>query len=102
MAERTRVVQVSDCHLAADSAAQYRGRNADEGLSRLRPAIRAFRPDLIVLTGDLSEDASEASYLRLIDWACEFATEVAWLPGNHDDRAVMAPWFDSAGFTAGP
>lgn len=97
-----RLVQVSDCHLAASPEASYRGLNADEGLARLAPAISAFGPDWLVLTGDLSEDASDASYRRMVDWACRFDAEVAWLPGNHDDRSVMAPWFASAGFEAGP
>ncbi|MDT8437691.1 MAG: metallophosphoesterase [Wenzhouxiangellaceae bacterium] len=101
-AETIRLVQVSDCHLAADPAADYRGQNADANLARLSPAIEAFAPDVLVLTGDLSEDASIASYQRIVAWAGAFRQRVLWLPGNHDDRAVMAPLFDRAGFEAGP
>jgi len=97
-----RLVQVSDCHLAADPATPYRGRSADDGLAALAPAVRAFAPDRIVLSGDLSEDASPESYARIVQWSNAFGCPVAWIPGNHDDRAVMAPIFDSAGFDAGP
>lgn len=100
MAER--VLQVSDCHLSADPGADYRGTNADRNLQRLAPAVRAFGPDLLVLTGDLSEDASPGSYRRIADWALQFSCPVAWLPGNHDDRSIMEPLFESQGFSAGP
>jgi Icc protein len=98
----TRVVQVSDCHLAADPDAIYRGGSADAGLQALAPVVERFAPDWIVLTGDLSEDASPASYRRIIEWTQRFSCRVAWLPGNHDDRAVMAGPFAEAGFEAGP
>nr|WP_277347544.1 metallophosphoesterase [Wenzhouxiangella sp. XN79A] len=95
-------MQVSDCHLAADPDARYRDQSADRNLAALTPAVRAFAPDWLVLSGDLSEDASPASYARLIDWAVQFGSQVAWLPGNHDDRSVMEPLFTAAGFEAGP
>lgn len=97
-----RLVQVTDCHLSADPDAAYRDRSPDAGLARLAPAVRAFAPDWLVLTGDLSEDASTESYRRIVAWASEFGVPVAWLPGNHDDRRVMAPIFDAAGFESGP
>lgn len=97
-----RLVQVSDCHLPEDARTPFRGVNADANLARLEPAVRAFSPDALVLTGDLSEDASTASYQRLADWAASFEVPVAWLPGNHDDLDRMRPVFDAAGFFGGP
>lgn len=97
-----RLVQVSDCHLPADPATPYRGSNADAGLAALAPAVAAFGPDRVVLTGDLSEDASAASYARIVEWSRAFGCPVAWIPGNHDNRSVMAPIFAAAGFDAGP
>lgn len=97
-----RLLQVSDCHLAARPAQSYRGLDPDANLAALAGAVRGWAPDWLVLTGDLSEDASASSYARMRDWALQFGCAVAWLPGNHDDRAVMAPVFDAAGFVAGP
>ena len=102
MASSVRLLQVSDCHLAADPEARYREQSADRNLAALSAVVDRFAPDWLVLTGDLSEDASPDSYVRIIDWAGRFACRVAWLPGNHDDRAVMAPLFSAAGFEAGP
>lgn len=98
----TRVLQISDSHLAAREGQLYRGQDADANLERLGHAARRWRPDLLLLTGDLSEDGSEASYRRIRDWSLRIGCPVAWIPGNHDVRSVMAPVFDAAGFLAGP
>jgi len=97
-----RVLQISDCHLAAGEGRAYRGQDPDANLRSLAPAVRGWAPDWLVLTGDLSEDGSPASYRRVRDWALRFGCSVAWIPGNHDDRAAMAPVFDEAGFDSGP
>ena len=96
----TKLLQVSDCHLARDPDADYRGHNADANLDRLTDAVLRWAPDLLMLTGDLSEDASVESYIRIRDWAERFDCPKAWIPGNHDDRAVMAPVFDAARFVS--
>ncbi|MEX0916309.1 MAG: metallophosphoesterase, partial [Wenzhouxiangellaceae bacterium] len=98
----TKLLQVSDCHLARDPNAEYRGQNADANLDRLTRAVLRWAPDLLVLTGDLSEDASTEGYTRICDWAARFDCPIAWIPGNHDDRAVMAQIFEHAGFLSGP
>ena len=80
-----RLLQISDCHLSADPAALYRGRNADAELESLVSRAIPWRPDLVLATGDLSEDASEAAYLRLKVFLARFDAPVCALPGNHDD-----------------
>ena len=97
-----RLVQVSDCHLSATIGADYRGQDPDANLAAVGPAIRAFDPQVLVLTGDLSENASVESYGRLADWATQFGCRVWWIPGNHDDPGIMAGPFGAAGFEAGP
>ncbi|MFN2334299.1 MAG: metallophosphoesterase [Wenzhouxiangellaceae bacterium] len=99
---KQRLLQVSDCHLSRQPHKTYRGQDPDANLERIASSIKAFGPDLLVLTGDLSEDASAQSYQRIVSWAGAFDCPVAWLPGNHDDRAAMQPLFDAAGFDAGP
>ncbi|AKS43405.1 metallophosphoesterase [Wenzhouxiangella marina] len=96
------LVQISDCHLAADQQASYRGENADRNLKRLLPGIAALAPDGLVMSGDLSEDASPESYARLAEIVKPMAPKRAWLPGNHDDRAVAAEVLAEPDFLAGP
>ena len=88
-----KILQVSDCHVSADSNARYRGQSADRNLRKLLPAMRAFNPDLVLLTGDVSEDASVASYARVAVMLGTVGAPLLALPGNHDDPGVMQKHF---------
>lgn len=96
------VLQLSDSHLAEDPQARYRGQLPDANLAGLRPAIRNLSPDAIVLSGDVSEDGSAASYWRMGGFVRELAPLIAWIPGNHDEREAMAEIFGELEFEAGP
>ena len=88
-----RILQVSDCHVSDDPGAKYRGQNADLNLRQLLPVIRAWNPDLVLLTGDVSEDASPASYARVAVMLGTVGAPLLALPGNHDDPQVMKQHF---------
>lgn len=88
-----KLVQVTDCHVSADANAGYRGLNADRALASLLPAIRHWQPDLVLLTGDVAEDASLAAYGRVSAALGSLGAPVVALPGNHDDPAVMSRYF---------
>jgi len=88
-----RVVQVSDCHVPRDPGTPYRGLNADRNLVSLLPAIRHWQPDLVLLTGDVSEDGSAAAYGRVSAHLSTVGAPVLALPGNHDEPAVMRRYF---------
>lgn len=96
------LVQLSDLHLSADPAAEYRGQFPDANLAALAPAVQALEPDLIVLSGDISEDASPSSYWRAGSFVRNLAPRVGWIPGNHDQRKIMAGIFDELGLESGP
>ena len=103
-----KVVQVSDCHVSSKPNSDYRGIKAGSTLESLLPAIRALQPDLLLLTGDVSEDASDESYERVSSMLSCFEAAVLALPGNHDDPHVMArhfprgPWCGPLTSLAGP
>lgn len=88
-----RIVQVSDCHVPLDPKTPYRGQSADRNLSALLPAIRRWQPDLLMVTGDVSEDGSAAAYGRVSAHLSTAGAPVLALPGNHDDAAAMRPYF---------
>jgi len=88
-----RILQVSDCHLPRDPVTPYRGHSADRGLASLLPAIRRWQPDLMLLTGDVSEDGSGAAYGRATAQLSTAGAPVLALPGNHDDPALMRRYF---------
>ncbi len=88
-----RIIQVSDCHVSSDPRADYRGENADRNLADLLPAMRAWQPDLVLLTGDISEDGSAASYGRVTALLGTLEAPLLALPGNHDLPDVMKRFF---------
>jgi len=86
-------VQVSDCHLSADRKTRYRGQNPDAGLRALLRRIAEWRPQLLLATGDLSEDASVAAYRRLATRLERIGVPICALPGNHDADERMREYF---------
>ncbi len=83
------IAQISDCHLSADPQQDYRGVNPHQNLQALVPAVKAMKPDLIMATGDLSEDGSIESYLLLKAYMAQIGTPVMALPGNHDEPQLL-------------
>lgn len=88
-----RLAQISDCHLPASPDTPYRGLKSDPGLAVVVQAVAAWQADAVMLTGDLSEDASESSYRRLAEQLQTLHIPICALPGNHDLPEVMMQYF---------
>lgn len=54
---------------------------------------RGPRPDLLLVTGDLTQDLGEPVLTQLRDRLASLADRVLALPGNHDDPEVLAQVF---------
>ncbi|MGN6327097.1 metallophosphoesterase [Pseudolysinimonas sp.] len=92
MAEPLRILHLSDTHLFGDGTRHYGVVDTTEALDRvLERAAEVDRLDLVVCSGDLSDDGSPASYRLLRDRIEAFAevrgAAVAYAMGNHDGRA---------------
>jgi len=86
-----RVVQVSDCHLFSSTEGKLLGLNTQFSLDRVLELVQAEQPrmDIILATGDLSQDASQEAYARLDDALNAFGVPTYWIEGNHDKPAPM-------------
>ena len=86
-----RLVQITDCHILAAAQDCLKGMNTRASFEAVCQAALASNPDLdlILATGDLSEDASTASYEYLAQRFGELQLPLFWLPGNHDDSNAM-------------
>lgn len=89
------VAQVTDTHLFATADECLLGVNTADSCQTVLDWIRGLerQPDLLLLTGDLSQDGSAASYERLQGLLAPLGIPAYWLPGNHDRPAVMAQVF---------
>ena len=90
------IAQISDCHLPADPDQDYRGINPLKNLKTVIKRVQALKPDLILATGDLSEDGSRQSYELLQQQLKLLNTPVLALPGNHDDVDLLAEFFPNS------
>ena len=103
------IAQVTDIHLFA---------NPSQELLKL-PTVKSFQvvlerlqslfpqPDVLLLTGDLSQDETPESYVCLQNLLQPLGIPTYWLPGNHDQPSVMqqvlnrAPISPQKSFSAG-
>lgn len=90
--ELVRVVQITDTHLCETPGGTLLGMDTDRSLQLVIDLAREERgrPDLLLLTGDLSDHGSVAAYTRMEAYSRQLADDCYWLPGNHDDREKMA------------
>ncbi|QYJ21880.1 phosphodiesterase [Achromobacter sp. ES-001] len=89
------LVQLTDSHLFGEPDTSMLGVNTDASLRAVLRQIDADgkRPDLLLATGDLSQDGEAAAYRRfaaiLGQASVLAAAQIRCLPGNHDQPAVM-------------
>lgn len=84
-----RIVQITDCHLLADFNGVYNGCQPAAHLQQIVLSLANCLPDALILTGDLTQDHSRASYQLLADIFANISCPVLLLPGNHDDLSEL-------------
>jgi 3',5'-cyclic-AMP phosphodiesterase len=88
------LVHVSDLHLLADGLL-FGEVDCEEHLRRFASRVVAsgVRPDAIVVTGDVADQAESGAYVRaraVLDPLAEsLGCPVVWVMGNHDHRVVF-------------
>ncbi len=90
-----RIIQLTDLHILGDRKAKFLGLDSrasfEAVLDLAKRDMQQTPADLIMLTGDLAQDESEASYQYIKEQLSFFAglnIPVTWIPGNHDDSAL--------------
>lgn len=86
-----RILHLTDTHLHADPAFEHMGVNTKHSLLEVLAHVAAsnLKPDLILVTGDLTHDESAAGYQQLRTIMDSLRTPVYVLPGNHDIPALI-------------
>lgn len=88
--EAFRIVQISDIHLFDDSEKSLLGIKTQESFDTVINLLKAEqKPDIFILSGDLSQDGSISSYTRVADKLKDFALPTYYVLGNHDDAKVI-------------
>ena|SRR5689334_3525336 len=94
------LVQLSDPHIGATWA----GGDPVAGLRAAVESVRRLpdRPDAILMSGDLADNAADGEYELVRDLLAEIGVPVFVLPGNHDDRDRLRAQFDLPGAPGAP
>lgn len=89
--EVLRVLQLTDTHLCQSEGGTLLGMDTDRSLQAVIDLARRERPgvDLLLGTGDLSDNGCAEAYARLENYFEQFGCPYHWLPGNHDSRPEM-------------
>ncbi|HDZ57046.1 MAG TPA: 3',5'-cyclic-AMP phosphodiesterase [Pseudomonas xinjiangensis] len=95
------LIQLTDSHLFADPADRLLGMDTFASLNAVVDQIIAERPamDLVLATGDITQDGSEAAYRRFMKALERLSSRYLWIPGNHDDAGLMADLGSESGLT---
>jgi 3',5'-cyclic-AMP phosphodiesterase len=96
MTSTFQLVQLSDPHIGAtwaDTDPEARLAAAVESVRRLRD----HPPDAVLVSGDLTDNATDAAYERARELLAGLDAPTYVLPGNHDDRDGVRRHFDLPG-----
>lgn len=87
-----RLLQITDTHLGERPGTPLLGVDTDRSLRAvLEQSLAAHTGlDALLATGDLADHGSLPAYRRLREYLDPTGVPHFWLPGNHDDRALMA------------
>jgi 3',5'-cyclic-AMP phosphodiesterase len=86
------IAQLTDLHIRPPGRACYRVVETNTMLERACRAVAAIRPrpDVVLLTGDLTDRGTPEEYANLhAILARTLDIPVFWIPGNHDNREAM-------------
>jgi Icc protein len=85
------IAQVTDTHLLASENQRLEGILTTESFLAVMKRLEELKPelDLLLMTGDLSGDATPESYENLQHYLNSLQIATYWLPGNHDSAIAM-------------
>ncbi|GAB2797395.1 3',5'-cyclic-AMP phosphodiesterase [Halomonas shantousis] len=84
-----RLIQITDCHLHADPQARSRVGFPLRQLEAVVERARQLRPDMVLVTGDVSQDETPAAYRHASQAFSRFDCPWFWFAGNHDNPQCM-------------
>ena len=84
------IAQVTDCHLFGDiSKTGYNDINPFDSLSQVLSDVASHQPDVLLVTGDISGDDSQQSYVNFLTLVEQhgLSAKLKVIAGNHDNSA---------------
>lgn len=85
------ILQLTDMHLFSDIDERLLGVNTHDSFKAVIELANELHPDpdMIALTGDLSQDETMPAYERIAEMLSNYHCPKYWIPGNHDNIDYM-------------
>ncbi|MCH9644585.1 MAG: metallophosphoesterase [Gammaproteobacteria bacterium] len=99
MSSTYKILQLTDLHLFKKDELLHgvsTNDNFQSVIDKIFHSDHVAQPDVIFLTGDLSQDEHSDSYRKIVAALNEFDIPICWIPGNHDCVDAMTPVFELA------
>jgi 3',5'-cyclic-AMP phosphodiesterase len=90
-----RLAQLSDTHVLGTPGDLLFGHDTTQQLGLVVEAL-VGRPDVVVMTGDLTEDGRAEAYKTTRSLIDQLGCDVHAVPGNHDNAATLAAAFEAS------
>ena len=89
------IAQITDMHVVAEGELAMGSVDTNTALAAAVDRLNGFspQPDIVVITGDLTDGGKPQEYRRLRQLLAPMKAPFAVLPGNHDDRPAMREAF---------
>ncbi|XPF93748.1 metallophosphoesterase [Colwellia sp. RE-S-Sl-9] len=103
MKHALKVAQISDTHLFADKNTLHCGANVYQHLVHVLTHIQGVeKPDVIVFTGDLTQDHTDASYQQFVEifQQLDIQIPVHFIAGNHDEHRQLEQYLTNKSFNS--
>ena len=86
------LIQITDTHLYGNPSGTLLKMNTHNSFEKVLDTVKGRKKsiDLILATGDIAQDASEAAYKHFASNIEELDAPFRWIPGNHDSAKVMS------------
>lgn len=88
------IAQLSDLHINPKGDLAYGRADTLFNLKQTLSAVKGHNPDLVIITGDISDRGEEGAYRLCKTLLDETDLPYVPLPGNHDHRPTMAGIFE--------
>lgn len=94
------VAQITDTHLFAEPNQAQKGIITAQSFQSVLERVKQLQPqpDLLLLTGDLSQDETPESYQHLYRCVSPLSIPAYWIGGNHDDLSIMEQYLTGEPF----
>lgn len=83
-----KILMISDTHFSKNNSLLFNKYDVENSIGKLKDKINLENPDYIFLLGDISQDGSIESYIKVKNFFAQFNCPKYVIMGNHDSEDI--------------